>query len=336
MTKVVKRMESFRTRHLAYGQQRILLLPLSFGVSSITLLHCLNDQLQRQIAGTGRTGYTLHILHVDASSVEKDNTDAAALDRVKERFPTHKYSSVPLSSVVELADMEDLLKTCNVASSQVEGEGGSTNQQTLERLISSVPSATSRADVVQILKSKLIASFAKRVNSEAIVWGDSTTRLAEKTLAETAKGRGFALPWLISDGLLPSGITYYYPLRDLLKKELAAYSRFAEPPLTPLIVQQAPISTIVSAKHSTIDDLMKTYFEGVEQNYPSIVANVVRTTSKLQAPDSKDVGDFSCGLCGLPLLESGRADDLVSAGAARPGSPSRFCHGCARSFPHAL
>lgn len=288
------------------------------------------------MAGSGRTGFTLHVLHVDASSVEKDNTDAAALNRVKERFPKHTYSSIALSSVVELADMEDLLATCNIESSQLDEKSDSTNQQTLDRLLSSVPSATSRADVVQMLKSKLIVSFAKLEKCEAIVWGDTTTRLAEKTLAETAKGRGFALPWLVSDGPSPTGKAFYYPMRDLLKKELVAYSKFTEPPLTPLIVQQAPISTIVSAKHSTIDDLMKTYFESVEQNYPSIVANVVRTTGKLQALKIEETGDIVCGLCALPLLDSSRADDLVSAGAARPGSQAQpFCHGCARSFPQA-
>ena len=322
-------MEKFRTRFATAGQQRMLLLPLSLGVSSLSLLHCLDVQLERQMVKSGRTGFSLHVLHVDMSAVIKDAPQAKDLDTIKERYSKHTFTSIPLSSVMEVEDVQDLLRQYNIETPTPTESLDTTNQQSLETLLHSIPSATARADVLQILLHKLIVDFAKADTCEAIVWGDSTTRLAEKTLAETAKGRGFALAWLVSDGPSPHGIDFYYPLRDLLKKEIQAYARFVEPPLTPLIAPEPPLQTVVSAKHSTIDGLMRQYFDAVEKNYPHIVANVVRTTDKLQAPGIS-AGDANCSLCGLPLLLTPRTEEGL---AAEGRAPPPLCYGCMRSVP---
>lgn len=323
-------MEKFRTRFATAGNQRTLLLPLSLGVSSLALLHCLDEQLERQIANTGRTGFSLHVLHIDMSAVLSEAPISSDLDAVKQRYPKHTYTSIPLSSVMEVEDVQDLLHQYGIDTTFTNSDGlETTNQQSLEALLNSIPTATARADVLQILLHKLIVDFAKADTCEAIVWGDSTTRLAEKTLAETAKGRGFALAWLVSDGPSPHGIDFYYPLRDLLKKEIHAYAKYVEPPLSALIAPEAPLQTVVSAKHSTIDGLMRQYFDSVEKNYPSIVANVVRTTAKLR-PGEVAAGDASCSLCGLPLLLTPRTEEgLVAEGKA----PPPLCYGCMRSVP---
>ena len=215
-------MEKFRTRFSTAGQQRVLLLPLSMGVSSLALLHCLDEQLKRQIENTGRTGFALQILHVDMTAVVPEGPSEKDLDAIKERYPTNTYTSIPLSSVMEVEDIQDLLKQYNIdtpASLALAHEGiETTNLESLQKLLQAIPTATARSDVLQILLHKLIVDFAKADTCEAIVWGDSTTRLAEKTLAETAKGRGFAFAWLVSDGPSPYGIGFYYPMRDLLKK----------------------------------------------------------------------------------------------------------------------
>jgi cytoplasmic tRNA 2-thiolation protein 2 len=327
-------MEKFRTRFATAGQERKLLVPLSMGVSSLALLHCLDEQLKRQIENTGRTGFALQVLHVDMTAVVPEGPSAADLDAIKQRYPTHTYTTIPISSVMEVEDIQDLLKqykidtpavTANPQNTGIE----TTNLQSLQTLLQAIPTATARADVLQILLHNLIVSFAKADACEAILWGDSTTRLAEKTLAETAKGRGFALAWLVSDGPSPYEIDFYYPLRDLLKKEIHAYATYTSPPLTPLVAPEAPLETVVSAKHSTIDGLMRNYFDAVEKNYPSIVANVVRTTAKFVAP-GVGVGDASCSLCGLPLLLTPRTEEgLVKEGKA----PPPLCYGCMRSVP---
>jgi cytoplasmic tRNA 2-thiolation protein 2 len=99
-----------------------------------------------------------------------------------------------------------------------------------------------------------------------------------------------------------------------------AYVGFVEPSLDGIVVREGDGGTAMPTmmKNSTIDDLTKAYFSGVEVDYPSIVANVVRTTSKLQARTLEDV-EAHCELCNLPL--EGQAPER-----------SRLCYGCIRTM----
>ncbi|KAI9875221.1 MAG: cytoplasmic tRNA 2-thiolation protein 2 [Pleopsidium flavum] len=342
--KAVKRMESYQVRSYSKNIQRTLLLPVSCGVSSVTLLHILDQQLQSQLDRTGRAGYSLHVLLVDTSAEDTGVPTIEHLDELENKYPRPTYSTLTLSEISDygIALPEDL------AHGFITDEGNTssslqTSQARLHKFMSSLPSATSKADVLGILRMRLIVEFAKNKGCESILWGDSTTRLAEKTLAETAKGRGFSLPWQTSEGESPHGIHFKYPLRDLLKKELSTYSSLTSPPLTPLIVGQSssrPISA--SAKSTTIDDLMSQYFESVETNYPSIVANVVRTSSKLSAPQFEPK-DQNCKLCGLPIADGsggmhgwgGDQQKEIGTGKSEVANvltASGLCYGCARSM----
>ncbi|KAK5113713.1 hypothetical protein LTR85_010730 [Meristemomyces frigidus] len=314
-TKVVKRMESFRVRHLEPGDERVLLLPLSFGPCSTALLHVLSHQLKGQAEKTSRTGYKLHVLHVECGNAATDSL----LSKVRERYPEHVFSSCSLSDVLAVDGVPELFQQ-DPSSGQLEQEqGGSSPQGSLDSMFASLNSPTARDDLKQILIQKLVVAFAKQNNCEAVLWGDSATRLAERTLAETAKGRGASLPWVVADGDMLYGVPFYYPMRDLLRKEITAFASYVEPALEDIIVSEA-VKPAVSTKNTTIDDLMKQYFESVEQEYPSIVANVVKTTSKLQATSLQGV-ETQCELCNVPL--DGQAPER-----------SRLCYGCIRTLPH--
>jgi len=110
------------------------------------------------------------------------------------------------------------------------------------------------------------------------------------------------------------------------------------PLLTGLIIYQESSSNIsASSKDATIDDLMAQYFESVEKDYPSIVANVVRTSSKLQPFSLDETTD--CGLCGLPVEEGtdgiygwGGDQNSVSRVARAIDQDSILCYGCSRSI----
>lgn len=88
-------------------------------------------------------------------------------------------------------------------------------------------------------------------------------------------------------------------------------------------------AAVVSHRDLSIEEVMARYFAGVEETYPSVVANVARTTSKLVRAEGTGEG---CGLCGMPLDELGderwRGELDLGTPAARPG---RICHGCERS-----
>jgi len=330
-------MESFRVR-FSTDQQRKILLPLSFGVSSISLLHVLDRHLKTQAEKTRRTGFSLSILYVDTSSVETSCPNESLSVLVQERYPDHQYASLPLHEVFDLAGKDtSLLDLLPSASTRTDLSAAGK----LSSLLSSVTSATARADVISSLKTRLVVEYAKSNGCEGVLWGDSTTKLAQKTLAETAKGRGYSLPWQVSEGESPYGITFNYPVRDVLKKELVSFVELSEPPLSPLIHEPSSGATQapVSSKSTTIDDLMKQYFESVEENFPSIVSNVVRTSGKLEAVPGS-MSDPKCSLCHMPVpggrfgIHGWGGDQEAGLETPVVEGARGLCYGCTRSIPH--
>lgn len=285
----------------------------------------------------GRTTYTLLVVHID---IELDSSKLSMvseqLEKLKNRFPSHAYLS---ANITQALGLEIDWGKIGLEDHRDQILSGSEKDR-LDTIFSFISSTTSKADIISTLLTRLLVDIAKKNDCDSIFFGDSTTRLAEKTLTETAKGRGFSLPWQVSDGTSPYGINFLYPLRDLLKKELLAFSSLTSPPLMDLITYQGPSAQVsVSAKSTTIDDLMVQYFESVEENYPSIVANVVRTSSKLKAPAVAE-SSAVCGLCGLPVTEG--TDGIYGWGGdqsydARPVSNEHLdgavlCYGCSRSI----
>ena len=311
-TKVVKRMESFRVRNSEPGNEQKLLLHLSFDACSLALLHILSQHLKTQVAKTGRPGYKILVLHVhDGLPAVAD--EHAPLAAVKARYPDHEYHTVSTTDMLKLENISALLPAAAPSS-----EDNDTLQERLSQLFESAKSATSRQDLKQLLTRRLIVQHAKEHDCRAIIWEYSTTKLAEQVLAETAKGRGFSLPWVVNDGDSPHGIPFYFPLREVLNKEVDAYLSYLDPSLDIEIKRANRVA--VSTKNTTIDDLMAQYFENVEQEYPSIVANVVRTTGKLRATTVLAQVEQECELCAMPL--EGQAP-----------ARSRLCYGCIRILP---
>jgi len=281
-----------------------------------------------------RAAYELFVVHVDLFLKSADRKESSALlETYKARFPRHNYTSVGLEQAL-------LLREINWSTLNLPGPSEADKQrplsEKLQEMIRSLPSATSRADIVSTLKTRLLVDVAKANNCEGILFGESTTRLAEKTLTETAKGRGFSLPWQVSDGMSPYGIAFNYPLRDLLKRELVSFSSMT-PRIADLITKKEALSNVsASSKQTTIDDLMTQYFESVEENYPSIVANVVRTSSKLK-PVTGDEKE-ACGMCGLLVTEGTDGifgwggDQKLDSRLARETHHNILCYGCSRSI----
>ena len=329
-TKVIKHMEAFRVRNADPNHQRKLLLALSLGASSVTLLHILDHLLKTQNSKTGRTGFALSVLFVETDS---EPSSHEILAKVKDLYPDYSLTSLPLHEVFSLVPENDKLSAL-LPSTVAENLSPA---EKLAHLFNSLTSATARSDVISTLRNRLIVEHAKSINCEGILWGDSTTRLAEKTLAETAKGRGFSLPWHVADGQSPFGLTFNYPLRDLLKKELVSYTDIGGDDLPSIVLEAVPTQASMSSKNTTIDDLMKQYFESVEENFPSIVSNVVRTTGKLEATPTS-AAMLRCDLCSMPVSDGrfgihGWGGDQHGDVDAVESNGAQLCYGCTRSIP---
>ena len=336
-TKAIKRLETYKEKGPRQAAKKYL-VPLSLGPCSTTLLYILDDQFRNQRERTGRTSFELTVVNVDLkfSDPEASSQHKALYTAIQERFPSHTYISLGIEDALSLSSID-------WSSLGIQPDASLPSTDRLQSLLKSISTATSRADIASTLLSRLLVDVATKHDCAYILHGDSTTRLAEKTLTETAKGRGFSLPWQVSDGASPFGPTMYYPMRDLLKKEIIQFTKLvSDPPLEGLIIPERQKTIInTTSKGTTIEDLMTQYFESVEENYPSIVANVVRTGSKLEMP-KQDGDEDACGLCGIPVAKGtdgiyGWGGDQTSANKAmQHGLPAKtqgiLCYGCSRSI----
>ena len=338
-SKIIKRMDQFKVRGRPSDAPKNILLPLSGGVSSLTLLHVLDQQLHIQMERSNRTGYKLYVLIIDQSTTGGQPIESHYIDQIRERYPSNTYSNALIEDVFNYDVTLD--ETWQNLLGSATAIGLKSNAELLKNFMSLLPSATSRTDMVNMLRTRLIVEFAKTNSCKYVVWGDSTTRLAEKTLAETAKGRGHSLPWQTADGSSPQDIIFNFPMRDLLRKEIIVYSTMTSPSLATLTFEQQVSPPSMSSKNSTIDSIMSQYFETVEENYPSIVANVVRTSTKLQADDPVGLRCV-CAICALPVRldaqglhgwggnQADSSEGLISAKSNFKQNIT-LCYGCARA-----
>lgn len=189
------------------------MVPLSFGVASTTLLDLLCWQLGKQKSYVTGPRYKVVVVHVDEGILVGAQKNAVDPVEMIERLKKERFHEVEEWVTVALEDIYDYRHDSVDGEDELEEkEDGQKNREAFEKLMQSLPSPTSRMDLAGVLRTRLVVAVAKRRGCEGVLWGDTTTKLAQKTLAETAKGRGFALPWMISDGVSPYGKlnTYCY------------------------------------------------------------------------------------------------------------------------------
>ncbi|CAJ2506029.1 Uu.00g001590.m01.CDS01 [Anthostomella pinea] len=392
------------------------LLALSGGPSSAALLHivCSNARRQQQQRHE-RKGkqkpkprFEIVVVHVDVSlspfpqSQEVDSNPL--LDGFRAAFPDAVFHSIPLAKILESRSID----WSSLPPLPPDNNDSLTPSHRLASLLNRLPSPSSRSDVQRLFVRHLLLNAAVEHACDVLLLGYSTTALAELTLAETAKGRGFALPWMVNDGVFPvprslthpSTITItipipdtktqtqertetieipvYSPLRELFRKELRAYLSNENPELAAVAERHTEATAsasgsgggsgaVVSHRDLSIDDVMARYFAEVETAYPSVVANVVRTTGKLArgsvaggqsragsgGEDEDEEGDEGdeeketrCGLCNVPLDAAGDerwrgeiGDDEMPATTATTAASgttgtrprAKLCYGCERS-----
>ncbi|KAL5343072.1 hypothetical protein BJX70DRAFT_394089 [Aspergillus crustosus] len=335
--KVFRRTEKYRLRRdLPATGPCPVLLPLSYGLSSSVLLHMFHAQLEQQLLQPRSPELPdLNVVIIDPSSIHSTSTtspledDAFAL--LQRTFHLASFTRLPLHSIFQyVPGIEDVL--FKYAGRGFQDDASLSPRERLDTFRASITSATSIADVDSILLSRLILAFAKSKGCLGIMWGDSDDRLAAKTLANVAKGRGSSLTWQVSDGTSPFGVEFNFPLRDLFTAEIQNYAT-CFPDLTNMIIPDAPLSENILTKNLSIDQLMLRYVASQGKKYPGVMSNVTRTADKLDA--SRMLTDGSkCVLCETPICNSEGALQQTRISRDSMDHPSiELCYACERSRP---
>ena len=330
-TKVLKRAELGKIRSGFHEAQKRVLIPCPFDASSLSLLYLMHELLNRRDQRGQHAGFTVKVLCIDESTINGPGVSNDQVASIRRLFPHHSYDVVTLESLLSFGIDLPSLSGSETNLLALENEGSAAH---LQKFLASLRSASSKMDCVNILRRRLIALYALNERCDSILFSDSATRLAERVLSETAKGRGVSLPWLIGDGILTEGIPCFYPMRELLQNELVLYADIAIPSFTSLLGASMEFPKAVSSKDTTIDVLMNHYFSSVEQNYPSIVTNVIKTSNKLMT-DSAIGREARCAFCQMPQFKE--ENEKQEASESTPSDQhhklaaySEFCLGCKR------
>ena len=314
-SKVMKRMETYRFKNNTDGRRRKLLLPLSGGVSSQTLLHILDGQLQRQVTTQSRTAYDIVLIHVETSVTENKRTPQW-FTSTREYYSHHVC--LPIISLAEVSGVDAEFEEDMNRLGFIRQDNESVSDL-VERFLHSARTATASEDILDALKQRLIHACAQEHGCEAILWSHSDSRLAARALAAVAKGRGVSLCFDITDGPTPSGLNSIYPLRGLFKEELELYMSLQREEVQDLVVQSIPNPTN-NIRDTSIEQLLTTFITTQGEKYPNITANVVRTVGKLET--SAHNRDHSlCSLCRAPMLR----------GVSVSGPDISLCYSCKRT-----
>lgn len=308
-----------------------LLLPLSLGVSSSVLLQMLDTELQRLLTKAyAKVPYSVHVLVIEPSTFRAARSSFDAnYEELQKAFPKHTFSRLPFHSVFEyVPEMKDIM--FEYAGSRFTDDSNESNESRLAAFRACVSSATSKTDLDYVLLTRLVVAFAQQAGCETILWGDSDSRLAAKTLAGAAKGRGASLTWQVSDGPSPWGVRFEFPLRDLSKSELIQYESVC-PELSKIVIPDEPLSDDVLTKNLSIDELMMRYVQTQGEKYRGVMANVARTANKLESSVSAD--SPSCSLCGGVVGNVKGNTGVTVSSQSGENQSSRFCYGCSRSRP---
>ncbi|KAJ5107088.1 hypothetical protein N7456_003763 [Penicillium angulare] len=328
--KVYRRMERYRKYPDPGSPSYRLLLPLSLGVSSSSLLRMLDTGMNRQLAKNARTSYTIEIIAIEPFTHAYDEAlYTKRFEAARETFSKYTFNRIPLHSIFDyVPNMTEAMR--EYVGSQFKDDTSRSNEERLAAFRGANSTATSKADLDNVLFTQLVVGYAKQTGCESILWADSDTSLAAKTLAGAAKGRGAALTWQVSDAMSPWGVRFDFPCRDISKPELALYESVS-PDLSDIVIPDEPLSENILTKNLSIDELMLRYVTTQGEKYPGVMANVSRTANKLDSYSSLD--STICSLCSA-IVDNVKGNETgITVASQFSVQKPQFCYGCTRSRP---
>lgn len=206
---------------------------------------------------------------------------------------------------------------------------------------------SSTESLVRSLKNALVMMHARSLGAKHILLPTSATDLAIDVLSGISTGEGFNMPSRLlnqidciepgSDGSEPC--IQFLPCKDSLTKELVLYNHFEK-----LRILQVYDMHTNALPRASIFMATQTLVTGLEKGFPSTVATVVKTASKLIYDTSKqakteDGRGLLCVICNLPCQDGADGwmsavsihsmDTIANDGASSVLEPShKLCYAC--------
>lgn len=273
---------------------------VDFSPSSLALVDILISWLHEQISMGPRAhvGFYLTLLCLNA---EFTTTELRSYkQRLVEKYGGEEQleklhasiSAIDCNSIISHTDLHKVfIKDDNRAYTTTSPVHFSTTNELLEQ----ISDISSRRDLKIQLTDEIFARYCIRAKSSYVLLSDSMTELATKTLSFTAQGRGERIGEILGDTAKKSEVIY--PFRDVLQFEIDHYITLCE--LTDLVIPKSS-SGEKSVRNRTVNELIDSYFDSIQPEYPEVVSTVVKVGSKLSGPTSRT---SRCDLCHKIITE---------------------------------
>lgn len=296
------------------GIQRVL-LPLSFGESSLVLLDMVASLLHEQtVAHKGRQGFELVVMTIE---------DTAHADtRAKLEQLVARYAPVKMDCKLVALDEYATDPLMHLAVSEAFAVSGvavapPAGKTSVKELLAQAASVSLRADLLSVVYAELVLRTAIAEKCQTVVYGHSMTRLANEVISLTVKGRGLTVHEAVADRTVcrdGAEINYIFPLRDILLAEVKAILALSD--LAGFVKTAATQSRII--KNMTVEALVGQYFDTLDATgYASTASTVVKTGEKLCGPKAAVEG--RCRICGTAIHQ--QAQRWVNAITVNQSAP---------------
>lgn len=286
------------------GAQKVL-LPSSFGVSSLVLTDAVASLLQEQVEShKGKQAFELIILNIDEfelKSLEKGSREVISKLLKNYENVDIRFKSLNLSSYILDQEMLQKISITKQFAAFHESISIATKNYTLNDILDLCPNKSSVEDLLGVIYDELVIRTAYLEGCETIVYGHSMTRIANEVIALTVKGRGSTIYKAISDHTATFRSKEFlikFPLRDVLLAEIVAYSELLD--LDQYQIKSNKATSKIT-KNMTIRGITTQYFNHLDNNgYASTASTVVKTGDKLGAPKFDEVSSM-CQICGVEI-----------------------------------
>lgn len=214
-------------------------------------------------------------------------------------------------------------------------------------LVTNIKSDTSREEFIKRMRMKLINHIAKEIRIKKIVFALSCSKLTVDLLSNVAMGKGAHISAEMALEEKHSDLIYLRPLREVTSKEITFYNHFSGKDDS-IISSNSSLSNL---PNSTIYRLTEKFINGVQNDFPTTVATIFRTSDKLvpfEDTSSTTKVETICTLCECKVdtnnnggLSSSAISDLSfsksiskidSSNIEREESFENLCYSCSTTI----
>ncbi|XP_067937418.1 cytoplasmic tRNA 2-thiolation protein 2-A-like isoform X1 [Watersipora subatra] len=277
----------------AFGKSKIIrdgervLIAFSGGPASSALLHLVMEG--KSVRAQKKLRFLPGILYIDEGAALGSSRSCQQddLEFIKEKLTISQYPY----HIVKLEQLCD------------EIVGDRTPTERLNQLFHAAETATAKEQLLCTLRREIMIQVAKAEGYSKVIVADTSSRLSIAFLSNMAMGKGAHISYdtsLLDDR--DSSVYIMRPLKDFTDKEVAMYNRFNG------ITAVTRLSfTTKAVAGSSINKLTEAFITGLQDQFPSTVSTIMRTSEKLMNSKQATDGDGettcieACSVCKAPL-----------------------------------